>query len=333
MTHSRRSSFTLIEIMITIGILIILSGMFLPSLIESKFRAKYVRWFAYNNALNRDPKLIVNFNFQQRGFKIEGEELVHNGAEGCTIEGYEPKKYHGQLKDSPAWLSDSGRWQMHNKAMLFDGTSDYIEVAGTTVFTNNQDNNDFTVICWVNFDEFSGIQSVVSRSIWPAYAQFIIYAQDDIIKAEIGQITLEYSGEDFKADQWNQVCLKNNSGNVSLYLNGKQVDTQGSVDSDRIVIFHALGSGGYVIMVASENAWNGHQNHAGDYIISTDPQAYYNSTYAEELANSKFLIGAAQLMDGSVGYYFKGRMDEVVFVKRPFKDSEINANFEMGYPY
>lgn len=333
MIYARRQSFTLMEILITIIIIMILAGMFMPLLSESKFRAKYVRWLAYNSALNRDPKLIINFNFQNRGFTIKGEELVYNGGAGSTVEGYKPEEYHGKFINSPEWLANSGRWQMHNKAILFDGTSDYIEVDGTAVFTNNQDDNDFTVLCWVNFDEFFGVQTVVSRSLWPDYASFIIYAQDNILKAEVGSVSLEYSGNDFKSDHWNQVGLTNNSGKVSLYLNGKLVAAGSAAVSDKIVIFHALGSGGYVIMVSAANAWNGHKNHAGDYIISTDPIAYYNSAYRKELLSTRFTIGAANLLTGAKGYYFKGRMDEMVFIKRPLKKDEVNAHFEMGNPY
>lgn len=329
----RHFCFTLIEIMISIIIIMVLAGMFMPLLAESKFRTRYVRWFAFNNALNRDPKLIINFNFQQRGFKIAGEELVHNGAEGSTVEGYKPNDYHGRMKGTAEWLADSGRWQMHNKAILFDGTNDYIEVDGTAVFTNSKDDRDFTALCWVNLDEFSGLQTVIARSIWPDYAPFIIYAQGNILKAEVGNIALEYSGADFKTSHWHQVGLRNNSGQVSLFLNGKEVAAKSAVASDRIVIFHATSTGGYVIMTTAANAWNGHKNHAGDYIVSTDPLAYYNQTYQNEITAAKFTIGAAQLLNGSRGYYFKGRMDEVVFIKRPLKNAEIKAHFEMGDPY
>lgn len=330
--RNRKNTFTLIEILITIIILVILAGLLLPALSESKFHARYARWFAYNNSLNRDPKLLLNFNFQQRGFSVKNEEVVHNGGEGCTLDGYEPVEYHAKMKEYPEWLPDNGRWRLYNKAMLFDGIDDYLVVDGNTVFNNTQD-ADFTVIAWVNFDEFSGIQTIASRSIWPDFAEFILYAMGNELVAEVGDVTLSYSGENFQTNRWLQVALVNSGGNLSLYLNGKVVDAESVKDSDRIVIFHAQGSGGYVIMVTASNAWNGHQHHPNDYIISNDPLTYYRSIYAEQLENCKFMIGAANLLAGGQSYFFKGKMDEIVYVKRAYKKSEIVANYEMGNPY
>lgn len=331
-TSIRKKAFTLIELMVTIIILVILAGLLLPALYESRFQARYARWFAYNNSLNRDPKLLLNFNFHQRGFRVDGEEVVYNGGEGCTLDGYEPVEYHARLKGFSEWLPDSGRWRLHNKAMLFDGVDDFLEIDGKTVFTKSQD-NDFSLIAWVNFDEFSGIQTIVSRTIWPDFAEFIIYAQGDQLTAEVGDVTLTYTGENFKTNEWLQVALTNTDGNVKLYLNGRVVDSELVKDSNRIVIYHAKGSGGYILMVTSGNAWNGHKNHPGDYIVSNDPLVYYKSTYADELAETTFSIGAAKLLAGGQNYYFKGRMDEVIFIKRGMKKSEINANYEMGNPY
>lgn len=327
-----RKNFTLIELMITIVILVILAGLLLPALYESRLQAKYARWFAYNNSLNRDPKLVLNYNFQQRGFRVNGEEVVHNGGEGCTIDGYKPVEYHAKMKQDPEWLPDSGRWRLHNKAMLFDGVDDCLQVDGKTIFTQHKD-NDFTLISWVFFDEFFGIQTIASRSIWPDFAEFIIYAQNNQLTAEVGDLTLTYTGENFSTNRWLQVALINSNGNVKLYLNGKVVDSELVKDSNRIVIFHAVGNGGYILMVTSAHAWNGHKNHPGDYIVSTDPLDYFKSTYADELAATTFTVGAANLLSGSRGYFFKGKMDEVVFIKRAMKESEVRANYEMGNPY
>ena len=58
-------SFTLIEILMVAVILTLLISILLPSLQEARKKAKFVRWFAFNRALNNDPDCMINFNFQR----------------------------------------------------------------------------------------------------------------------------------------------------------------------------------------------------------------------------------------------------------------------------
>lgn len=75
--------FTIIELLFAIAIIAILAALLLPGLIESKGRARFVRWLQFNKQCSADPACVINLNFQ------EGEGgILTNSAQGYEAEGF-----------------------------------------------------------------------------------------------------------------------------------------------------------------------------------------------------------------------------------------------------
>lgn len=62
--RSRAAAFTLVELLVVIGIVAVLIAILLPSLARAREEAKYVRWQAFSRDLSLDPNLMLYFNFQ-----------------------------------------------------------------------------------------------------------------------------------------------------------------------------------------------------------------------------------------------------------------------------
>ena len=331
-----RKNFTMVEMVLVISVIFILLGLTLPGLQKAKFKAKSVRWIAYNNGLNRDPDLVLNFNFQNPDTRMDTStgvcDVVLNGAVGCGFDGYKPVDYNAVMMNAPEWRN-SGRWKRFDKSMVFDGFTGYLLVPGNEVLKLHPGSSDFTVAGWVKFDVLSGIQTVISKSIWPNYTVFMIYSMENSLNADVGSMTLSHTGNDFTAGQWTQFALVADGPSLSWYVNGRLSDSSSFGSGGRIVISHHPGDGSPPhVLVVSENGWNGHKNHPNDYIISTDPNAYFQMQYLQDMLDSKVLVGAAGMLDAPPGFFFKGGMDEIILSRRAWTREAVNGHFEMGNP-
>ncbi len=336
----KRSSikFTLVEIVLVIAIILVLMGLVLPLLHKAKFKAKSVRWFAYNSGLNRDPELVLNYNFQnpdtRMGTSSSGVcDVVLNGAVGCGFDGFKPIDYNAVMKNSPEWRN-SGRWQKYDRSMIFDGFTDYLEVPGSEVLKLSPGNADFTIAGSVKFDTLGGIQTVVSKSLWPNYAVFTVYSQGTSLKAEVGSLTLSSNGNSLVPGKWTQFALVADGGSISFHVGGKLADSSAFGTGGKIVIAHDPGDGSSpVIIVVSANGWNGHDSHPNDYIVSADPNLYMHKNKLTNIMETKVLIGAAGMQDGPPSFFLKGAVDEIILSRRAWNAEAVRGYFDMGNPY
>lgn len=331
-----RKNFTMIEVVLVISVMLILLGLALPGLQKAKFKAKSVRWIAYNNGLNRDPDLVLNFNFQNPDTRMDTPmgvcDVVLNGAVGCGFDGFKPVDYNAVMMNATEWRN-SGRWKRFDNSMVFDGFTGYLEVPGKEVLKLYPGSSDFTVAGWVKFDVLSGIQTVISKSVCPNYTIFMVYALGNSLNADVGSMTLSYTGNDIVAGQWTQFALVADGRNLSWYVNGRLASSSSFGTGGKIVISHDPGDGSPPhVLVVSENGWNGHKNHANDYIISTDPNEYWQQTYIQDIVDSKVLVGAAGMQDAPPSYFFKGGVDEIIVSRRAWTSEAVNGHFEMGNP-
>ncbi|GEM_PF-1716352 len=332
-----RKNFTMIEIVLAISVIFILLSLTLPGIQKAKLKAKAVRWLAYNNGLNRDPDLVLNYNFQNPDMRMDTPmgncDVVINGGVGCGFDGFKPEKYNAVMMNAPEWKK-SGRWLSFDKSMSFDGFTGYLQVPGNEVLKLTPGSSDFTVAGWVKFDVLGGIQVVISKSLWPNYSVFAIYSLNNSLNADIGSMTLSYTGNDFKAGKWFHFALVADGPQISFYVNGKIADSSSFGSGGKVVISHDPGNGDPPhVLVVGAAGWNGHKNHPGDQLLSTDPNAYFQQNYIQDIKDTTVIIGAAGMQDAAPSLFFKGAMDEIILSRRAWKKDAVSGHFEMGNPY
>ncbi len=122
---ARLRHFTFIEMMSALIAAVVILAMGVPSFIEIRQKAKFIRWQAYNAHWNRDADCVVNFNFQEGSGNI-----LRNGAEACDWsnrfgQSYNARDYDGRLstafndKTSNFTWYYGGRWSKYKKALRF----------------------------------------------------------------------------------------------------------------------------------------------------------------------------------------------------------------------
>jgi len=149
-----RSGFTMIELVMVMAIMVMLASILLPSLRSARARAKFARWYAYNQHWNRDGDSVVNYNFQDNKkdpfamlplSKVNYVTTLRNGAEGCDWnngrQSFNARDYDGKIcsisssmtaANSDAGipvasgyggLYQAGRWGKYKQALYFDGST------------------------------------------------------------------------------------------------------------------------------------------------------------------------------------------------------------------
>ena len=314
-----RHHFTVIELLLSLTIIAVLTSILLPSLAESRAKARFIRWVQFNKQCSTDPACVINLDFQDGN-----GDILRNSAQGHETEGFDATNYNGVIKGDYAW--GQGRWWKGKKAVQFDGASTHVEFQDIKHIDFDRD-DDFTIVIWVKFDRLRKWDGVFGKCyMWDAtsgYAQYDMYFDGTVYddKEASGQFEVDVAsvcvgfddvGEEgekiIKLDttSWFQLTLRNKTVNgeqkVNVFFNGIKLKSRGTnfvvYEKGKCAARLAIGCIRWLV------------------------RRYNPVTGAIEPTK-----------DGRLGNFFKGKVDEFLVYTRALTDNEIKAHHTMGAEY
>jgi hypothetical protein len=311
---TKRRRFTILELLFSIAIIAILAAMLLPTLSESRARARFVRWLQFNNQCSTDPTCVVNLNFQDGNGNI-----LKNSAHGCEAEGYSAEDYNGIIKGDYEWTQ--GRWTKGKRAIQLDGYSTFIELSENQ-YIDFAGENDFTIILSMKFDRLDQWDGIFGkcymRNPVNGYPQYVMYYSNNLknknstkfFQLDIGKLSVSFdrvnaeNGNELPpitTDGWYHLALRNKFVNgeqiVDLFFNGVKLKSTynnlGTGNKERDAANMAIGCVRWLLL----------ENRDGEHV----PAPY-----------------------GKPDNFVKGKIDEFLVYRRALTDNEIKAHYAMS---
>lgn len=290
-----RCRFTLVEMLFVIAIILLLASALSPLLSRSKNQARYVRWKGYNATLNSDPDVVLNFNFEERDFFTTRDGVQLNALRNAAA-ACDADDY--KVEDYHGILRRTPEWtrgRWRNKgALQFDGRRDYVQVIGQAALNFVPSKDDFTIMTWVNLDDPRRVNTIFSKSDWNPTAQYDVYTAYGRLESDVG----------------------------------------GSSRTPWGIFLQPRPQAGQWIHLALRN----HQGHFELFYNGKSMRNYWSDRSGSTTSNNSFILGAAGMYRRHpralprTRYYMKGRMDEMLVIKRAMSDEDIQAHYKMGTP-
>lgn len=309
----KKRHFTVIEMLVSITVLAILASILMPSLVESRDRARFARWVQFNKQCSTDPTCVVNLNFQ------EGENgFLANSAQGYEAEGFNADDYKGVIRGDYQW--GQGRWSKYKKALQLDGVSTYFEFL-TSEHLNFTSTKGFTFMISMKLDYLNKWDGIFGKCYMrnavngtPQYVmyydstQFGAQSSTKLFHMDIGNVSATFANTDA-----NGLTIKplNNMDWIHFVLRNKVTD-----DTQQLDLF--------INGVKLKGTYSN---------LSTGNQVLEKANLA--IGCIRWLVlnnrdKNAPAPNGKPDNFLKGKIDELLIYNRALSDAEINAHYRMG---
>lgn len=177
----------------------------------------------YNQALNASEIMTV---FDD----LRGQWLLDDGS-GTTIADSSGHDITGTLvnMDYLAWVSghlnEDGYFRT---ALHFDGSNDYVDCGNDSLF-DVADTNEFTISCWIKFDDLSRENGIIGKMVggsWATATYAITTTSNGYVKITIGNGSayraIYLPAACFEEGVWTHIAATYDGNNLRGYVNGEE---------------------------------------------------------------------------------------------------------------
>jgi len=309
----KKRPFTVIELLVSVTILATLASILMPSLSESRQRARFVRWIQFNKQCSTDPSCVVNLNFQEGA-----GDILTNSAQAYDAEGFNADDYKGYIRGDHQW--SQGRWTKYKRALQLDGASTFFEFISSE-HLNFTSSKGFTFILSLKLDilnKFDGIfGKCYMRNAVNGIPQYVMYYDNTksgnlnsskLFHMDIGNVSASFANTDengveikpFNNFDWIHFVLRNkivgDTQELDLFINGvKLKGTYSNLSTGNQVIEEANLAIGCIRWLVLNNR------------DKNDPAPF-----------------------GKPDNFLKGKIDELLIYNRPLEDAEVKSHYLMS---